>query len=159
MLKAERIVTYLLCAALIAIVAWMKICTPDAPTKERIVIREHKVHDTLITPGEDRYFQLPSKKVIYRDTIEKIVIGTDTVPVKPFVAKADTSFLCLDSLNLAFMYPQMVFTLHAKSRPDTVVQTTILKDSVIFDDKRSVWEDIATHAGAVLVGFLLGRTK
>lgn len=159
MLKAERVITYLLCIALVAVIAWLKMCSPDVPVKERTVIREHKVHDTIITPGQDRYIQLPSKKVFYKDTIEQIIVEHDTVLVKPFIAKTDTSFLCLDSLNLAFLYPQMVFTLHAKSKPDTNVQTTILRDSVILENKRSVWEDIATHTGAALVGFLLGRTK
>jgi hypothetical protein len=159
MLKPERIITYLLTLSLVAVIAWMKMCSPDVPVQERVVLKERTIRDTVIIPSEIKYVRLPAKNVFYKDTIEQIIIEHDTVYVKPFIARADTSFFCLDSLNLAFLYPQMVFTIHAKSRPDTNVRTTIIRDSVILENKRSVWEDIATHTGAALVGFLLGRTK
>lgn len=122
--------------------------------------------DTVIItkPAEPIYIDTGKAKIVYRTKyikkIDTIIVhnygnGQDTIYTSPsFVARLDT-IVNQDTFKIKYFYPENYFNFRLNRKFDTLRAITIFKDKVIFENKRSWWEYLATFAGGIVLGYLI----
>ena len=100
----------------------------------------------------------PQKPLIIYKTKMKLVKTSDSlIKTYPFVAKLDT-MLQQDTIRANYEFPQNLFTLEIKRKPDSIKIETIEKIKTIAD-KKQWWEAPAYVLSGVLLGYLIGKSK
>ena len=99
-----------------------------------------------------------TKQPIYVKGEAKVTILKDTVYLtKPFIAQLDT-LINQDTFNLAYTYPNNVFSLRYRLKNDTIpikyITLTKFETRVI---EGALWIDVLTHTGAFVLGFGAGK--
>jgi len=115
-------------------------------TKTRIIDRI--VRDTVVEVRQ-------KEPLVIEKTKLKIVTQRDTIiRFKPFKASLDT-ILRTDSLKLEYLYPENIFSMAMRFRPDTVAS----ESSMIFfheEKKEGWWEIPAEISGGLAAGLIIG---
>jgi hypothetical protein len=116
--------------------------------KQHTLIMEKKSTDTIIK-------LIPREPVIIRKNAVKTIVRKDTIiSSEPFTARLDT-VMSADTINLSYDYPENIFMLELKRKPDTSkIQTITLTYPV--EKKAPWWETPAYIVGGILVGFGIG---
>lgn len=103
--------------------------------------------DTIV---EIRY----SEPIVIERAKTKIVYKRDTIiETKPFVATIDT-IIKMDTIYVAFNYPEMTLDVIVKKQPDTLMHEKIFVET---QAKRAWWEIPVSVLAGTVVGYLLGR--
>ena len=122
--------------------------------------------DRVVPRDVIQYKEAPAE-IVYRDrwhyihdtvkVTEVIREEGDTVFQTPaFTAVHDTVLPAGDSVRQSFTFPEQRFSLLFKPVPDTIPQITVYMPEYVGP---TIWEQIATHAGAAILGYAVGRVS
>ena len=133
----------------VIIILWLVLqkCTPDsAPVLQSPVVRT----DTV-------YREVPSEPVIISKVKTKIIYRSDSaITTMPFTAAIDT-VINRDTLKAEFVYPENIFSMTLRTKPDTL---TLHKINMYSSPKQSSWWEVPLSIlGGAVLGYALGRIK
>jgi hypothetical protein len=126
-------------------------CTnePDAIINKEIVVK----YDTLIklVPTEPLKIEKVKTKLVYKsDTI---------IQTMPFISELDT-IIKQDTIKTLFFYPDNIFSLDIRRKPDSVKCLTVtLEKEITKEEKRPWWETPAYIIGGAAIGYIFGILK
>ena len=121
--------------------------------RNTIVYRQTKADTTVITVDTTTKAKEPEVIIKYKPKI--VYLRDTTIKTKPFEFKIDT-ILKRDTVYVSYRFPQNIFDMTIKSKPDTIINKTI-KISIPVDKKEKWWKTPAYILGSVAVGIIIGR--
>lgn len=95
--------------------------------------------------------------VVARQKAQVAFVQDSVVRTQPFVARMDT-VAAGDTLSVEYRFPEHLITAELRRRADTL-QTVVVRERTVEVrlERRRWWEELATHLGAALVGYVVAR--
>lgn len=130
---------------------------PPTPVAQRELQRV--VKDTVVAKPDTIILTKVNTITKYRtDTIVRFIEGTDTLSVRPFTTRLDTSFGRVDTLSIELSYPPPVLSFVMALKPDTSIQTTVYLDKYItIPQEHPTIDDGVIFAVGVLATYFIVR--
>ena len=125
-------------------------------TKPEVVIKYiTKIDSTFVVMPAETLTVTGKGKIQYQDRDKFIFVDRFIDTCKPFISKLDT-IVKKDTLSLAYNYPNNVFSIILKQKPDSVLTRTITINSDPVEIKRPLFIDVLSHSGSFIIGGLIG---
>ena len=113
--------------------------------------------NSLIT-YRNKYVYVPVFKYLTDSTVKDSLL-LDTIQVLPFVSQLDT-IINHDTIGIRFLYPENLFTLSMKLKPDYIREKLIKITETITVEKKEAWYiKPAIFLTGGLLGYIGGRLQ
>jgi hypothetical protein len=135
------------------------------PNPEQVIRIDTLTQKVIIRDSIIRVEKAQAKLIIKRsidtliDTIhvnDTVTVYDTTYKVKPFIACLDTVLPTKDTLDARYYFPENVFDILVRPKPDTVEIKWITK---VEKESESIWIKVGVAAAGLGVGYLFGVAK
>ena len=125
-------------------------------TKPEVVVKYiTKIDSTFVVMPAETLTVTAKGKIQYQDRDKFIFVDRFIDTCKPFTARLDT-IVKKDTLSLAYQYPNNIFNIILKQKPDSVLTRTITISSDPIEIKRPLYIDVLSHTGSFVLGGFIG---
>ncbi|MBM2817031.1 MAG: hypothetical protein HW421_3793 [Ignavibacteria bacterium] len=121
---------------------------------QKVMLR-HQIEEKKIIYIDTLIRTLPAKPIYIKRTAEKIIKLRDTIiQTNPFCSAIDT-IIAFDTVHAEYEFPENIFTIEVKKKPDTMkIQTISIMQTV--KEETPWWQTPVYIIGGALGGYVLG---